>query len=472
MKKQEILASLIEEVLSGKSTIVECAARYPELAKELGSLLKIAASISPDEVSPSPEFKEETRRRLAEEMKPTPEKIPGGIWHLPRLMPTKALSAIIIALVLMVTAGGTTVLAAQRSLPGDTLYPVKTSIETIQLTMTPGAEAKARLYLKMVQRRISETTRQAKTNREINAQRLEIIGRQMDKAIIELSKVSDNYAVDQILGRITSSTLEQQLELEDSLSKASLSNKPALKRVLSMTKNGNLIAQVAYNNHQYLSRLPSVVIDKVEDTQFMIDGTIISIEDQTWNVGGIILQNVYCPKTTPNTGNRAIIEGIVKGDEIFISRIELFENPSELTRMAGHFRGTNTNGTADISGLTIIVNDNTGTWPVPGDHIELQGKTGEGQMSISIYSSDTDTRASEIGQSGTLKFINNTGTEITITTTGNQIIINISEARIVGERGRLLRLLEFRHMLGRHLRIDGLYKKDGRIYARTVIVEN
>ena len=57
MKKEEILAICIEEIRSGKSTIEDCVTHYPDLGKELRSLLEIAAGLKPDEVTPSQEFK-------------------------------------------------------------------------------------------------------------------------------------------------------------------------------------------------------------------------------------------------------------------------------------------------------------------------------------------------------------------------------------------------------------------------------
>jgi len=472
MKRQELLAVLVEEVLSGKCTVEECSARYPEIAEDLRSLIQIATTIEPDDVLPTPEFREQARKRLAEEMRSVPSKISHRYWYLPRLINTKTLAVTIITLFLIITAGGTTVYAAQHSLPGDSLYPVKTGIENLQLAITPGAGAKARLYLNLIQRRIIETIRQAKVNREINPKTSEIIGEQIDQTFIEINKVNDSQVVDEILGRLTSSTLEQQLELEGILTNTSSSNKPVLTRVLSMTYRSQLIAQVAYTNRQYLSRLPSVSNDEVEVKQFMIDGTIISIQGQSWNVGGIMLNNVYSSTMKPDTGNRVIIEGIVKGKEIFISRVEAYRDSSEITMMAGRFGGMNADGTANISGVPVTINNDNSAWPETGDRVQLEGRTEDKKLSIITQTGITENSYSGISQSGTLLSINSSGTEIILTSAGNQIIIDISKARISGKRGRLLRIIELRKMLGRHLIINGLYKNGNRIFARRVIVEN
>ncbi len=470
MKRQELLAYLLERILSGKSTVEECSARYPNLARELESLINIAANIIPDDAVPSREFREQARRHIAEEIAPGSTKTTRLNWYFPRMRPSKALAAVIISLFIVLLAGGTTAYAAQSSLPGDALYPVKTGMEHIQLAITPGAGAKARVYLKLVQQRIEETMRQVKANREVSPYTIDTIGLQLDKAIIELNKVNNSQVVDEILGQLTSSTLEQQIALEAMIADSTAQNKPRLARALSMTYRGNMIAEVAYNNRQYLSRLPSVTNDKVEDRQFMLDGTIISIQNRTWDVGGIKLNNVYSPAAPPLPGKRVVIEGTVKGEEIFISRVDTCIDFSETTWMTGHFGGKNTDGTANISGVPVMIDDDYSTQLEPGDRVQLRGRAADGELAVIAQAGKPDYLFSGISQSGTLLSINISGTEITFSSAGNQITVNISEAIIIGENGRSLRLIELRRILGHHLKLEGLYRKDGQLYARSILV--
>ncbi len=469
MKRQELLADLLERILSGKSTVEECSARYPNLAKELESLINIAANIIPDDTVPTREFREQARRHIAEEIASSYTKTTRHNWYFPRMRPSKALAAVIISLFIVLLAGGTTAYAAQRSLPGDALYPVKTGMEYIQLAITPGAGAKARVYLKLVQQRIEETMRQVKANREVSPYTIDTIGLQLDKAIIELNKVNNSQVVDEILGQLTSSTLEQQITLEAMIVDSTAQNKPRLARALSMTYRGNMIAEVAYNNRQYLSRLPSVTNDKVEDRQFMLDGTIISIQNRTWDVGGIKLNNVYSPAAPP-PGKRVVIEGTVKGEEIFISRVDTFLDFSETTWMTGHFGGKNTDGTANISGVPVMIDDAYSTQLEQGDRVQLRGRATDGELAVIAQAGKLDYLFSGISQSGTLLSINISGTEITFSSAGNQITVNISEAIVIGEKGRSLRLIELRRMLGHHLKLEGLYRKGGQLYARSILV--
>jgi len=66
---------------------------------------------------------------------------------------------------LLVFAGGGTVAASSGSLPGDTLYPVKTATEQVQMKLTFSRTAKAKLQARFAERRIKEMARLAEKGR-------------------------------------------------------------------------------------------------------------------------------------------------------------------------------------------------------------------------------------------------------------------------------------------------------------------
>src|SRR5512141_817272 len=121
MKKEEILTTCIDEIRSGKSSIEDCIARYPEFDKDLRSLLEIGIKIIPDDVKPTPEFKMRARAHLFNE--DTTASVSGqtsGWWRWREFStPARALAGVVIALIVIVVTGGSTVYAAQNSLPGD-----------------------------------------------------------------------------------------------------------------------------------------------------------------------------------------------------------------------------------------------------------------------------------------------------------------------------------------------------------------
>ncbi len=471
MKKEEILAICIEEIRSRKSTIEECVARYPELGKELRSLLDMAASLKPDEVIPSAEFKERTKIRLFKEMQPVPANVSRRLWSWRPLTPVRVLAWVLIALVIFGVAGGSTVYAAQSSLPGDILYPVKTVVENLQLAFTPDNIAKANLHIKLAQRRIDEATQQVKLNRNINVKALETVEQQLDDAIKELSDSDDKEATENILSRLEAATLDQQLELQQVMINAPEANKQALKYAVDITRRGNLVARVTYNNHEFLDSQPSVSDEKLDSDQFEISGILLSVQDRTWNVGGVILENVSYMGKVPATGIRVKAEGVIKNNEVYISRIEVRESSQETTKLEGQFKGTNQNGMSDVGGISIKIADNNGTQLRPGDNVQLQSNPNDDRLNVTNRQRPQGETNNSIQTRGVLMAVDIVGDVITVKTTGSQLTVNIREAQLENENGRKLNKFDLNRLVGKAVKLDGLYNKGKLLFVRQVRVD-
>jgi len=79
--------------------------------------------------------------------------------NMNRLKPRFALTALFVMATLLVFlfgSAGLTVYAAQSSLPGDALYPVKTTFEQTRLSLTSDADQEAQLHLSLAQQRLDE----------------------------------------------------------------------------------------------------------------------------------------------------------------------------------------------------------------------------------------------------------------------------------------------------------------------------
>lgn len=122
MNKIEIIfEQCLERIEGGESTVEECAARYPEHALELTSLLHASARLARGgEVVPSPVFKARMRTELNAYIQAHPrQKRPVPfIWRLSFNIVTTFLAFLIL---------GTAI--AQRALPGDTLFTWKVTSE-------------------------------------------------------------------------------------------------------------------------------------------------------------------------------------------------------------------------------------------------------------------------------------------------------------------------------------------------------
>ena len=269
MKKEEILAICIEEIRSGKSTIEDCIKRYPALGKELRAMLEIAASIKPQEVSPSPEFKARAKLHLFDEAKrPAAVKATNQFRNWFALTPVKVTASVLLVLLIFGAVGGSTVYAAQSSNPGDVLYPVKTGVENIQLTLTTSPVAKARLYLQLAQKRINEMTQQAKLNRNINPQSVETVTNLFDKALSELNAASNAQVINGTLSYMAVTSLNEELELKQVVGSTAQQNQPVLLQIISEAGRANTIAQVAYANHALLKQTLTVADTQLDAGQF------------------------------------------------------------------------------------------------------------------------------------------------------------------------------------------------------------
>ena len=105
-------------------------------------------------------FSEPTRPIASRANIPVPEKARSG-WrfNLASLQPRLAFTTLMIILaiaVLLFGGAGATAFAAQGALPGDALYPLKTSLETTQVRLARDAARQAQLHLDFAERRLDE----------------------------------------------------------------------------------------------------------------------------------------------------------------------------------------------------------------------------------------------------------------------------------------------------------------------------
>ena len=162
---EDILSDCTERLLQGES-VEQCLQRYPEQARELEPLLRVAAAArrTSSAVEPRPEFKARTRYEIQSRLRPTEPKADARKSSMMGWMPRWAVAAVSLVFVILL-AGTTTVAASTDALPGDTLYSVKTTAEAVQLKLTLSEEGKARLQARFAERRAREMARLAESGR-------------------------------------------------------------------------------------------------------------------------------------------------------------------------------------------------------------------------------------------------------------------------------------------------------------------
>jgi hypothetical protein len=167
----ELLAHCLDDLESGRVTLAECLAAHPAVAEDLRELLGIAGTIATLRSAPlDPRFRAMGRQALigaiggSRPLNPAPpirrlwNLVPLG-WGAPGQLLAKGFGmvALVIALVLaLIAVAGGAVYAAEGTLPGDPLYPVKMTVEDLQLAIATSDDAKARTYLALVLTRLSE----------------------------------------------------------------------------------------------------------------------------------------------------------------------------------------------------------------------------------------------------------------------------------------------------------------------------
>jgi len=466
MKKEEILANCIEEVRSGKSTVEDCIKRYPALGKELRAMLEIAVSIKPEETSPSAEFKARTRLHLFDaEKQPAAVKTTNHFRSWFALTPVKVTASVLLVVLIFAAVGGGTVYAAQSSTPGDILYPVKTGAENIQLTFTTSPVAKARLYLQLAQKRINEMARQAKLNRNINPQSAETVTNLFDKALAELNIASNAQAINNTLSYLSVASLNEELELKQVVGSTAQTNQPVLQQIITETDRANMIAQVAYTNHALLKQALTVTDTQLDAGQFKIEGTLLSVRSNSWDIGGTNIENVVYSGAIPAVGSPVELTGLVNDNQSFISSIAVSTDVPQVTEVEGQFEGTNQNGTANVSGIAVNI-DSSNAQITPGDSVQLQGNTTDNKLNVTGKQSGTD-KTTTIA--GTLTAVDVAKGTITVQLTGRQVKVDISNAQIQNFADTTtLKIAGLKLLTGHEIRLEGL-SKNGNVVSATLV---
>ena len=157
--------------LHNAESIQACLTRNPEQAAELEPLLRVAAQLKAlghEQVPVPPGLKLGRQRVLNEAARRRSADLSGGLF--PRsgawlVLRRSAVALALSALMLVAALGGGTIALAARSLPGDTLYPVKRMAEGVQLVLTLDPETKAQLTARFDERRRTEAVAIAGSHR-------------------------------------------------------------------------------------------------------------------------------------------------------------------------------------------------------------------------------------------------------------------------------------------------------------------
>ena len=233
-KFDDILDICLDRIMVKGDTIEQCLATYPEQAAELEPLLRAALSTAKasSRIEPRPEFQRLAKYRLLSAIEEKSKKkaahcIPFWGWQ-------RRWALALVAVLVIILAGVGTVTASASSLPGDTLYPVKTATENVQGFFTFGSEAKANFYMKLAQRRLDELKSLVARNRDIPQSLLGVMSTETDGAIELLSR--NRHVGNESITRLMGLTASQKAVLAELIEKVPLKAKLKIQEALKRSE--------------------------------------------------------------------------------------------------------------------------------------------------------------------------------------------------------------------------------------------
>ncbi|MFZ5810404.1 MAG: DUF5667 domain-containing protein [Chloroflexota bacterium] len=189
---EQALQDCLDQIQHGGKSMEEAMAAYPQYRQQLKPLLETAGWLENRQpaLSMTDEQAERSRQRLLRKItqentrRPARKRLPAFEWAAPRLR-LNAVGALVLIVGILITAlTAVTALAAQPSLPGEILYPVKITVEQAQIALTIDPIRKSRLHLDFANRRLLEAEELSRLRRyEQIPPVLDEYGRQVDQAM-------------------------------------------------------------------------------------------------------------------------------------------------------------------------------------------------------------------------------------------------------------------------------------------------
>ena len=169
-KFENILEKCLERITVKGESIEACLRDYPEHTSRLEPLLRtaISASRSIHYIQAVPELKLKAKNKMLSEIQCRQQKqvkvVRALAWEYRWALPAM--------LLLLLLIGSGVVIGANESMPDESLYPVKTTMEKVQLKLTPSDLDKAKLHAKFAERRVEEMVAMEKRKKAQEVEKL------------------------------------------------------------------------------------------------------------------------------------------------------------------------------------------------------------------------------------------------------------------------------------------------------------
>jgi hypothetical protein len=154
----------------------------------------------------------------------------GLTWLVQPGLLRKVLFAIFIAMIIVFASSSLTVLAAQSSLPGDTLYPVKTWSENLRYSFTLSRQAKLNLTLDYTNIRMNEISSLVAQGRMVSDQTSSQYKQQLNN-VLELAVQMDDTQLEAALQQIMDHAGKQEAIVQRLINQVPPQAQPAMQRL-------------------------------------------------------------------------------------------------------------------------------------------------------------------------------------------------------------------------------------------------
>ncbi len=222
----------------------------------------------------------------------------------------KTAAAFLTLLIILFGGVGATAFASQSALPGDALYPVKTSLEQTQIALARDAYQRALLHLDFAQRRLDEMNALVGENRYTDIEKAsnefeDYVQRAIDE--LQVVMTADSVRGTDLSNRITQALLSYSMMLKNILVKVPEAVRPTVEKAITTSVNS-----------------------AGEETEFT--GIVEAIADDSWTISGqtVAIISLTEIKDVIEVGDTVKVEAIIGADGSLTAReIELSDDFGE-----------------------------------------------------------------------------------------------------------------------------------------------
>ncbi|HAL61140.1 MAG TPA: hypothetical protein DCP08_01875 [Chloroflexi bacterium] len=216
---------------------------------ELEPLLELASRIQEISTPPTEAFVGDLEKRLVEKARALQRARRRSLWDrylTPIFSPVRARrwAAVLTVILALVLASAGTAMAAQGSIPGDPLYPVKRVTERLRLLVVRDLSGKTHLRLEFTRRRTEEIEALDERGEEVEESILVELATETEETLEEI-EVAPEGNREILFEKLVDLTERQQKVLERVRDRVPEQAKSALERALTVSRRGHERAREA-----------------------------------------------------------------------------------------------------------------------------------------------------------------------------------------------------------------------------------